>query len=59
MPTLDELLAAESTFDPADVSVTAILNHWSRTTICRQLDALRAQATEADIDDSESHPASA
>lgn len=44
-PTLDELLASESSFDPQrkDVSVTAILNHWSRHTICKQIDGLRAQ----------------
>ena len=42
-PTLKELLALDSQFNPALHTVTAILNHWSRTTICRQLDALRAQ----------------
>jgi hypothetical protein len=44
-PTLDELLASESSFNPqrSDVSVTAILNHWSRHTICKQIDGLRAQ----------------
>ena len=44
-PTLDELLASESSFDPqrSDASVTAILNHWSRHTICKQIDGLRAQ----------------
>ena len=40
-PTLKELLALDSQFNPALHTVTAILNHWSRTTICRQLDALR------------------
>ena len=46
-PTLKDLLAAESTNDPAranTVSVTAILNHWQRRTLCQQLDSLRAQS---------------
>ena len=45
-PTLDELLASESSFDPqrSDASVTAILNHRSRHTICKQIDGLRAQS---------------
>ena len=45
-PTLDELLDSESSFDPQrnDASVTAILNHWSRHTICKQIDGLRAQS---------------
>ena len=45
-PTLEELLASESSFDPArsKASVTAILNHWSRRTICKQIDGLREQS---------------
>lgn len=46
-PTLKELLAADSTHQPtADgtVPVTAILNHWQRRTLCKQLDSLRTQS---------------
>ena len=46
-PTLKQLLAADSEFNEGAftglASVTAILNHWKRRTLCRQLDALRAQ----------------
>ena len=48
-PTLDELRQMESYFHPArygphePAPVTAILNVWNRRTLCRQIDALRAQ----------------
>ena len=42
-PTLRELLASTPPPARADGTVTAILNHYNRRTLCRQLDALRAQ----------------
>ncbi|KAL3905738.1 MAG: hypothetical protein SGPRY_010813, partial [Prymnesium sp.] len=43
-PTLSQLLSAAADAPSSSApSVTAILNHWKRTTLCRQIEALRSQ----------------